>query len=368
MNKSSVLKGIAWLVGLAGLLAVGAVIAVMSTTCVHAPGVSTFSSSSDVEVVSWQGQSEARRDRWYYLEQPDSVCANGTSAGLGLNVGSSQRELVVYLSGGGACWDSASCSYFQTAANIDANYDADQLSAELDPLVDAGLFDRRADVNYFKTASYAYLPYCTADLHTGRKTTSYDRIGGGPTIHHRGGDNIDRYLETLATLFPEAETIWLIGISAGGYGATWHFERVVQDFPDAEVHLFTDASPWLPLDDERLDQWKTNWGLQAPEGCPRCADEPDYLPTYLANAYPDSRFALSVFERDPVLSAYLGVLPRTVDQSVEEFVDERFSHPNTRAFIARGTDHETLLSLDENVRSKDGDELSYFLWRWIDGW
>ncbi len=367
MKKSIIVTGVLWSTLATPLVLVLGLVLVLATTCVHAPGVSSFS-SSDVVVQPWESKQSTQRGHWYYVETPEAVCANGTPAGMGLNVGGSQSDVVLYLSGGGACWDSASCSYFQTAANLDVTYDADQLSDELHPLIDSGLLDRGADVNHWQTASYAYLPYCTADLHTGRTTTSYGGFGSGSEVHHRGADNIEVYLEKLAHLFPDVERIWVVGISAGGYGASWHFPALRNTFPDAEVHLFTDAAPWLSVEADRLEQWRNSWEMEPPIGCERCIDVPDYLPTYLATEYPDSRFAMSVYSRDPVLSAYLGVLPRTVDQSIDEFVEERFSHDNTRVFVASGMEHETLLNLDDNIRSDDGDELSYFMWRWIAGW
>ncbi len=354
-------------VAMVPLVLAATMVAALATSCVQPPGVSSFS-SGEVVVQPWESKNSTERGRWYYAETPGAVCANGTPTGMGLNVGASQRDVVVYLSGGGACWDTASCSYFQTAANLDVTYDASQLGEELYPLVDAGLFDRRAGVNPWRRASYVYIPYCTADLHTGRTTTSYRRFGIGSVIHHRGAENMENHLEVLADLFTEVERIWLVGISAGGYGAAWHFEHIRQVFPGAEVHLFSDAAPWLPLENGRWETWQESWAPEPPPGCQRCGETPHYLPTYLAKTYPDSRFAMSVYGRDPVLSAYLGELPRSVDESIDTFVDQRFSYDNTRAFVASGMEHEVLLNLDDDVRSDDGDQLAYFMWRWVMGW
>ncbi len=348
---------------LAGVLAMGLAMG----GCVNPPGVSAIS-PEEVAVSAWEGRAKSERGTWYYVDDQEMVCANGSTAGMGLNVGSSQRDLVIYMSGGGACWDAARCHYGQTAANLDVDYDEGQMGRELYPLEEAGLFDRRSPVNHWKRASYAYVPYCTADMHMGRQPTTYESLRSSQVIHHRGADNFERVLERLKRWFPDAERIWMVGISAGGYGATWHFDRVATRFPEAEVHLFADAAPWLSADGERLQAWSEHWGLEVPAGCTRCRREPEYLPVYLAQRYPESRFALSVFARDPVLSAYLGILPREVQALVEEAVASQYAAPNMRSFIADGMNHETLLHLNEDVRSTKGDRLLYFWWRWIVGW
>ena len=339
----------------------------LAASCVHAPGVGLFG-SDDADVSYWEGIDYVDKNQWYFQRLEDTTCANGTSTGLGVNVGESQRDVVIYLSGGGACWDDRSCRYFQTAANLDVIYDSDQLSKELTPLVEAGLFDRDADVNPLPDASYAYIPYCTADLHTGRKTTSYEGFGGGEDIRHHGFYNLQAYLDVLPRYFPNAERVWLIGISAGGYGITWNFDHIRAAFPDAEMHVFSDASPWIPIEDDRWELWKRNWGLETPEGCDDCNSAPGYLPAHLAATYPETRFAMSVFSRDSVLSAYMGVLPGEVESAVAEFVEKNYDGDNTRAFVADGAKHETLLELSDGVKSKEGIELSDFLRQWIAGW
>ena len=335
--------------------------------CVNPPGVGTFDSDAG-DVDEWESVDEAVAGDWYYKPMDETVCANGSSAGLGLNVGDDSRDLVVYLSGGGACWDAVSCRHFRFAANLDEDYHSGRMAEEIQPLFDAGLFDRDADVNPWPEGSYAFIPYCTGDLHTGRKETTYGGFGGGKVVRHYGHDNMGYFLDELPGLFPDVERVWLVGISAGGYGASWNFSRFQRAFPDAELHLYADASPWLPVEESRWSDWRDNWDPEIPAGCDRCAGSPEMLADHLARTYPESRFALSVFLRDPVLSAYLGEMPGSVESSVKTFVDEHWSHDNTRAFVAEGREHEALLMLGDGVESTDGDDLAAFLDRWVAGW
>ncbi len=337
-----------------------------ATACIHPPGVGLFF-PDESDVRDWNDES-LEAGKWYYRSLEKTTCANGESAGIGMNVGDDDTDLVIYLSGGGACWDDASCRYFRTAANLDVSYDAGKLGEELYPLVEAGLFDRDHDVNPWPTASYVYVPYCTADLHTGRNMTAYDGFGGGELVHHQGAENLEYILEQLPEAFPDVERVWLVGISAGGYGVTWNFGLFRQAFPDTEMHVFNDASPWLEIEEERWTQWRDKWRPSIPDFCPQCETQPDRLPQELSRAYPETRFALSVFQRDPVLSAYLGVLPGNVEASIDDFIEERFSAENNRAFVGTGANHEALLMLDDGVQSRDDQELGNFLQQWVEGW
>ena len=339
--------------------------------CVNPPGVGLFP-SGEIAVQDWNGDApdnpgEQPPQGWYYQEMDGTSCANGTPVGMGLNRGESERDIVIYLSGGGACWDSTRCTYFQAAANLDTTYSAAHMGEELYPLMEVGFFDRHNPINPWPDASYVYIPYCTADLHIGRRMMPYDGIRTGELINHVGAYNLERYLEELPQLFPDAERVWLVGISAGGYGITWNFEHFQAAFPEVEMHVLTDASPWLPIAAERWKHWQANWGVQMPTGCSRCVEEPDYMPEFLAKKHPEIRFATTVYSRDTVLSAYLGVLPRGVEAAVEQFVDKRYGHRNTRAFVVDGTDHEVLLGLDQGLQCQKGDFLVNFLHRWALG-
>ena len=357
------------------LFVVGGMIALVAAVgCVNPPGVGLFFPRS-VDVEDWNHpaiDAEAGQngidEGWQYREVDGPICANGTPVGMGVEVGESPFDLVIYVNGGGACWDAMGCSYFQTAANLSTTYDAAQLGRELYPLTRAGLFDRQARTNPWPQASYVFIPYCTGDMHVGRRITNYGGFSSRDEIHHVGAFNLERYLEEIPELFPRARRIWLVGISAGGYGITWNFDAFQQAFPDKELHVLTDAAPWLPVEEERRQAWAASWDLVAPVGCEKCVTAPEDLPTFLAQKYPRTRFALTLFAKDPVLSAYLGVLPSGMEASIDRHVADRYTQPNIRVFLAQGADHEVLLHLDRELRSRDGERLSEFVRHWATGW
>jgi len=59
---------------------------------------------------------------WSWLDMPESRCANGDPTGIGVNLEPGTDEVMVYLVGGGACWNFATCA-IGTGANLRSGYD-----------------------------------------------------------------------------------------------------------------------------------------------------------------------------------------------------------------------------------------------------
>src|SRR5438270_13395269 len=51
---------------------------------------------------------------WTWVDFPDSSCDDGSPTGIGVNRSDAGTNLVVYLEGGGACWDSNTCFAFNS--------------------------------------------------------------------------------------------------------------------------------------------------------------------------------------------------------------------------------------------------------------
>ncbi len=135
----------------------------------------------------------------------------------------SSKELVIYHSGGGACWENNTCSsplipgmiptYFPTII-VDAN----SLNFA------KGIFDTsEATNNPYKNASKIYIPYCSGDVGWGNKDIEYEvpAIPGMTfTLHHRGYANIRAVIEWMERSFSEnalPKRVMVSGSSAGGY-------------------------------------------------------------------------------------------------------------------------------------------------------
>ncbi|HEY2736017.1 MAG TPA: hypothetical protein VGI70_18595, partial [Polyangiales bacterium] len=68
-------------------------------------------------------------DTWTWFDFDDSTCRDGSHAGVSVNLHASSKKVLIYLEGGGACFDASTCA--QNPADI-----AGQKASS------AGIFDR----------------------------------------------------------------------------------------------------------------------------------------------------------------------------------------------------------------------------------
>jgi len=66
---------------------------------------------------------EAPELRWSFVGFPDSRCANGTSTGIAINPIEDPQGLLIFMQGGGACWDSNTCLVANTSVHLDDTVD-----------------------------------------------------------------------------------------------------------------------------------------------------------------------------------------------------------------------------------------------------
>ncbi len=245
-------------------------------------------------------------DGWAWVDVDETVCANGRPTGYGLREGSGD-DLVIYLMGGGACWDAATCYGLQTAWNVTTGYPKSSFDSE--PRRSAGIFEP------FAGATHVYVPYCTGDLHAG--TQPREHLAGQKTWHV-GAKNLDAILQRLAT--PRGR-VFVIGTSAGGYGAQLNAARFVERFEGHEVHVLADSAPMVASD--KLDGWSAVWGAT-----PRTE-----LPT-------GSRFGLVASRRDWLISAFAGLTAEQYEAKVVDLVETALSDPPRRsALLVEGNQH-----------------------------
>ena len=360
-------------------------------------------------------------DAWAWLAVDGSQCASGAQAGIGYSAGD-ERTVVLFLQGGGACWNNGTCrpSVFQWGPVC--NYGQDSVClyddsggtkplaahvAEADPFpVDGGgafpseiavvrqslLFSRRVE-NPLRSATWVYVPYCTGDLHAGDATRTWftkSDLFSQPVAHAHhfaGARNMDLYLAALRARHPQVDTVYLVGVSGGGYGATLNFERVRRAFPEATVHLLADSAPMLET--PHFTEWRDAMNLQFPDDCSDCdAGLPQTLDFMLGRS-PDARIALLASGSDAVITRFFysggdtgswlsppfGTYASQL-ATLQPVVD---AHPQARLFTLPGESHVLLPGygvvlpdggISASVVAPDGGALRPFLDAWIsgDGW
>ena len=100
---------------------------------------------------------------WTFVDFPDAKCMNNTATGIGVNLNPNSDKVVIYLQGGGACFNTLTCL---TVANA-GGYGASNFSTDAASLPKYSLFNRDDATNPTKDWNYVYVPYCTGDVHSG---------------------------------------------------------------------------------------------------------------------------------------------------------------------------------------------------------
>jgi hypothetical protein len=208
---------------------------------------------------------------------------------------------------------------------------------------------------------YVFVPYCTGDIHAGSNVMSYGSAG---TVHHTGATNTQAFVETLQRAFPGAANIYVLGSSAGGYGATMNFHRFTAAWPSASVHLLQDSSPFVPFV-TNYSTLQAAWQIQFPPGCTGCGSDFTSAFDAVATAHPNSRIGLLTFDDDATVSAYFGYTTSLVPATME-LVDDHYTQPLTKAFVVAGTSH-TMLGGLSTITAMNGELAGTWVTQWLVG-
>ncbi len=283
----------------------------------------------------------APRNTWTWVDEPDTRCGNGRPTGFGINVADDTTRVLIFLQGGGACWDATTClglvptSFYVQTGYGRAEFATDVLRPAMLPL-------RRGDPsNPFGAMSMVYVPYCTGDIHAGDRVARYTSLGRSQDFHHVGARNLDHILRRVAATFPRARRVWLAGDSAGGFGAALNMDRVQRALPLARVDVLDDSGQPVQPPADRWRAWRTAWNLQLPEGCDAaCAGDIRAIADLLRRRYPDNRFGLISFTHDPVISTFMGLDAFTFHTRLRDFTRAMARDwPSGRSFLLTGASH-----------------------------
>lgn len=242
---------------------------------------------------------------WQWVPVAESRCMNGTTTGFGVNFSRGSNRLLIVLEGGGACFDAATCAVGTLHSD---GFNEATFRAVLVALGSGGTFNRAANNNPFASWNYAFIPYCSGDIHGGDSERS---VVTGRT--HVGYRNMGHFLARIRATFPSMASVVIAGSSAGGFGAAWNYDRTARVFAPTPVHLLDDSGPIFSsmyLKRCLLDQFRAAWNLTntMPAGCAACrAPNASMLDTlrYVIRSHPDRRFGLVSSDWDEVIRTFM---------------------------------------------------------------
>jgi hypothetical protein len=303
---------------------------------------------------------EAPREQWAWVPFANAFCADGNPTGLAVNLTDRSPNAVIFLMGGGACWDYQSCYESALATYVASGFTEFDMPVLEVAAAGVGLLSRDDPHNPFRDYSVVAVPYCTGDAFTGSRTAVY---AGHPTSHV-GHSNVMAYLERLVPTFSRAERVVVVGVSAGGIGAAFNWWHIQKAFGDVRVDMIDDSGPAFRrpfLEPELESTWRNTWGIDQglPASCSECRQELDALVSFAANEAPKSRGALLSYTADSVLPGFLQISEEEFTAGLDALAAERLEGlPRARYFFIEGSGHVTLFHPD---LAQNGVRL----WDWI---
>lgn len=298
------------------------------------------------------------------------------------------RNLMVYFEGGGACWDSVSCTF--PIAGLPPEVPqlfVPQVPPGLDPASFGGAFDATERRNPVKDWTVVYIPYCTGDLHAGSATRTYANVGHPvlplPStfeIQHRGFDNFMVVLDWMKKNLGAPRNLLVTGVSAGGYGATINAPWLAKTWPQARMSVLADASQGVttPAFDQGTPG-RGSWNVQLEPGVfgtdPAAVPGNDFA-RRLAQGLPKARVAQFTTKNDLVQIGFYDLIRTSYppggscpdaridwyQQMSTKLQADAASTPNFRHYVARGVYH-TLMGDDQFYKERSA---GVAFTRWLD--
>jgi len=253
---------------------------------------------------------DAPPGKWTWINVDGAKCRDGSATGFGIRSQTGSDKLMIYLEGGGACFNGSTCGINP------GSFGSGAFGAWQGSVGNSGIFDTGNSENPVKDWNMIYVPYCSGDVHAGN-ASSADVPGALSPKNQEfvGYANIYLYLKRIIPTFPGLTKVLLTGISAGGVGAAYNYDRVAQAFCPTPVILVDDSGP--PMADDYLapclqSRWRDLWNFPQtlPADCPQCTGADgggivNYV-DFIGNKYPKARLGLISSTRDSVISLFFG--------------------------------------------------------------
>lgn len=144
----------------------------------------------------------------------NTQCSDGSDYQFHVKPGN-PNKLLVFLNGGGACWNAQTCDISSKRPAYVPRVDL----SHNDPNHHSGIFELSNPSNPAKDWTMVFVPYCTGDVHLGSSTQQYKTERGREfTINHFGAINSQAVLDWIADNLSPSQVL-VSGASAGALAA-----------------------------------------------------------------------------------------------------------------------------------------------------
>ena len=180
-----------------------------------------------------------------------AVCGNGSEYKFFVNRVPNTSNTIIYLEGGGACWDYESCSGqtgIRGARNPDGIPDDYMSLANPSASLVSPFVVRLNPLTSVKTQNWnmVYIPYCTGDVYSGDKVAVYEDPEGEaePLIwHHNGLRNTRAAISWVKDNLQRPKQLLTTGCSAGGLGSLTNYHPTRRDMEPNRGYMINDSGP-----------------------------------------------------------------------------------------------------------------------------
>lgn len=197
-----------------------------------------------------------------WVAREDMKSRNGDDMGYGALLNPNSDKLLIFLDGGGACFNELTCAFNLSSFNEeDFN---DRINSETSLVL-----NRNNPENQFAEWNFIFVPYATGDVHAGSNASAQVPNGGPNGQAMLGRNNITIILNDLKTYFDNnggLSEVVLAGSSAGGFGVMPNYFQLksilATNVPTTAIvdagQVFLDNSLLTPC---LVNQWESLWNI-----------------------------------------------------------------------------------------------------------
>jgi|GEM_PF-5990721 len=252
-------------------------------------------------------------DQWKYVPVEGAVCANGDQSGFFINFSHTSSDVLIFLLGGGICYDDPSCLLHVGLVNNGMGGDPYNWWMQQGAR-HTGVFQRHNPENPFKDASYVVLPHCTVDFHAANKESTYASTG---TIQQRGYRNVQLAMNHVVPTFANPDrNVTIAGFSAGGVGTLANYHQIASAFESyghQPPFMINDSGPiqtrpFFSLNSHNALRGGWNLSDTIDPWCETCADQGYHETLYwIHQLHPGVRTSLITAYGDMVVMGLYGL-------------------------------------------------------------
>jgi hypothetical protein len=315
---------------------------------------------------------------WTWVAVPEAQCRDGSATGFWVNPNSASKKLMIFLEGGGACFNSFTCQNNPASAPGGGTYSGSS----------QGIMNRGDTSNPVSDWNIVEFPYCTGDVFAGAAPNA--SVSGVTGMQQFVGyANVAAFLKRIVPTFPSVTQVLLTGVSAGGFGSSANYGQVARAFAPVPVTLLDDSGPQMRdpylakcLLQEQAMLWRFDKTILAECGsdCPDMGSFPIDASRHTAKMYPQVPLALIEATDDSVITGFFGFglnsctgtffTPVPKQQFTDGLNDARMqlsAYPNIGGFIFDGTRHTSIStqSAFDSQTATGGDGSMVALKDWI---